>query len=65
MSKTDKYGNGLLNDNIEWIGQTVADIHHRLKNLEGEVKLLKSDVSAHAFQIESLYNELVQKEQNQ
>jgi len=65
MSKTDKYGNELLIDNIEWIGQTVADIHHRWKNLEGEVKLLKSDVGAHAFQIESLYNEIVEKEQNQ
>lgn len=46
-----KYGNELLLDNIEYIGQAVGDIITRLKRLEQRMDAVEVDARSANFQI--------------
>ena len=51
---TAKYGNELLLDNIDYIGQAVGDIITRLKRLEQRMDAVEVDARSANFQINNI-----------
>lgn len=61
---TEKSGNELLLDNLNVFGAAIAQLQDRLKKLEARVDSIKVDVDANTFNINTMYDELMTKEES-
>jgi len=61
---TEKSGNELLLDNLNVFGAAIAQLQDRLKKLEARVESIKVDVDANTFNINTMYDELMTKEES-
>jgi hypothetical protein len=61
---TEKTGNELLLDNLDVFGAAIAQLQDRLKKLEARVESIKVDIDANTFNINTMYDELMIKEES-
>ena len=61
---TEKTGNELLLDNLDVFGAAIAQLQDRLKKLEAPVESIKVDIDANTFNINTMYDELMIKEES-
>jgi len=61
---TEKTGNELLLDNLDVFGAAIAQLQDRLKKLEARVESIKVNVDANTFNINTMYDELMIKEES-